>query len=64
MTFGAGCCRYRLNNRIERLLVLPGHPNMRLGKFFGREISRDVIGHLRSLGYIAAGPRSPQPGAP
>ena len=35
-----------------------------LGQFFGKEISRDVIGHLRSLGFIAAGPRSPQPGAP
>lgn len=35
-----------------------------LGKFFGREISRDTIGHLRQLGFIAAGPRSPQPGAP
>ncbi|WP_029349415.1 SMC-Scp complex subunit ScpB [Bosea sp. 117] len=35
-----------------------------LGKFFGREISRDTIGHLRRLGFIAAGPRSPHPGAP
>ncbi|MDQ0348639.1 SMC-Scp complex subunit ScpB [Ancylobacter vacuolatus] len=35
-----------------------------LGKFFGKEISRDVIGHLRGLGFIATGPRSPQPGAP
>ncbi|WP_425359050.1 SMC-Scp complex subunit ScpB [Ancylobacter aquaticus] len=35
-----------------------------LCRFFGKEISRDVIGHLRSLGFIAAGPRSPQPGAP
>ncbi len=35
-----------------------------LGQFFGKEVSRDVIGHLRSLGFIAAGPRSPQPGAP
>ena len=35
-----------------------------LGQFFGKEISRDTIGHLRSLGFIAAGPRSPQPGAP
>ncbi len=35
-----------------------------LGKFFGREISRDVIGHLRRLGFLAAGPRAPQPGAP
>ena len=35
-----------------------------LSEFFGREISRDTIGHLRSLGYIGAGPRSPRPGAP
>lgn len=35
-----------------------------LGKIFGKEVSRDTIGHLRSLGFIAAGPRSPQPGAP
>jgi len=35
-----------------------------LGQFFGREISRDLISHLRSLGFIASGPRSPTPGAP
>jgi segregation and condensation protein B len=35
-----------------------------LGQFFGKEVSRDTIGHLRSLGFIAAGPRSPTPGAP
>jgi segregation and condensation protein B len=35
-----------------------------LGQFFGREVSRDLIGHLRSLGFIASGPRSPTPGAP
>jgi segregation and condensation protein B len=35
-----------------------------LSVFFGKEVSRDTIGHLRSLGFIAAGPRSPQPGAP
>lgn len=35
-----------------------------LSQFFGKEVSRDVIGHLRGLGFIAAGPRSPQPGAP
>lgn len=35
-----------------------------LSRFFGHEISRDTIGHLRRLGFIAAGPRSPQPGAP
>jgi segregation and condensation protein B len=35
-----------------------------LGRFFGKEISRDVIGHLRALGFIGSGPRSPQPGAP
>jgi len=35
-----------------------------LGQVFGKEVSRDLIGHLRKLGFIAAGPRSPQPGAP
>jgi segregation and condensation protein B len=35
-----------------------------LSEFTGREVSRDVIGQLRSRGFIAAGPRSPQPGAP
>lgn len=35
-----------------------------LGEVFGKEVSRDTIGHLRGLGFIAAGPRSPQPGAP
>lgn len=35
-----------------------------LGQFFGKEVSRDTIGHLRGLGFIAAGPRSPQPGSP
>jgi len=35
-----------------------------LGRFFGRDISRDVIGHLRKLGLIGSGPRAPQPGAP
>jgi len=35
-----------------------------LGQFFGMEVSRDTIGVLRREGLIAAGPRSPQPGAP
>jgi chromosome segregation and condensation protein ScpB len=35
-----------------------------LSSFFGKEISRDLIGHLRGLGLIASGPRSPTPGAP
>lgn len=35
-----------------------------LGQVFGKEVSRDTIGHLRKLSFIAAGPRSPQPGAP
>jgi chromosome segregation and condensation protein ScpB len=35
-----------------------------LSDMFGREISRDLIASLRSQGLIAAGPRSPQPGAP
>lgn len=35
-----------------------------LGAFFGKEVSRDIIAHLRKLSLIASGPRSPQPGAP
>jgi len=35
-----------------------------LSEFFGKEISRDTIAHLRFLGYIGADPRSPRPGAP
>ena len=35
-----------------------------LSSFFGKEISRDLIGNLRSRGFIASGPRAPQPGAP
>jgi len=35
-----------------------------LGQVLGKAVSRDTIGHLRKLGFIAAGPRSPQPGAP
>jgi segregation and condensation protein B len=36
----------------------------RLSDMFGFEVSRDLIASLRSAGLIAAGPRSPQPGAP
>ena len=35
-----------------------------LGQFYGMEVSRDTIAALRQAGLIAAGPRSPQAGAP
>ncbi|RWF99692.1 SMC-Scp complex subunit ScpB [Mesorhizobium sp.] len=35
-----------------------------LSSFFGKEVSRDLIGVLRAQNLIASGPRSPQPGAP
>lgn len=35
-----------------------------LGQFFGKEVSRETIGQLRAFDFIAAGPRSPEPGAP
>ena len=35
-----------------------------LSETLGREISRDLIASLREQGLIAAGPRSPRPGAP
>ena len=35
-----------------------------LGQFFGKEVSRETISQVRALDFIAAGPRSPEPGAP
>lgn len=35
-----------------------------LSKIFGKEVSRDIIGNLRSAGFNGSGPRSPTPGAP
>ena len=35
-----------------------------LSNFFGKEVSRDLIGILRAQELIASGARSPQPGAP
>jgi segregation and condensation protein B len=35
-----------------------------LSQLVGREVSRDVIGRLKSLDLVAAGPRAPAPGAP
>ena len=35
-----------------------------ISRLAGKEISRDVIGRLKSLDLIAAGPRAPEPGAP
>jgi segregation and condensation protein B len=35
-----------------------------LSSFLGKEVSRDLIGHLRGAKLIASGPRSPTPGAP
>ncbi|MGO4560125.1 SMC-Scp complex subunit ScpB [Mesorhizobium sp. 2RAF21] len=35
-----------------------------LSAFFGKEVSRDLIGTLRGCGFISSGPRSPTPGAP
>ncbi|MGF6862069.1 segregation and condensation protein B [Rhodobacteraceae bacterium MBR-64] len=35
-----------------------------LAAVLGRSVSRDLIGGLRRQGFIAAGPRAPQPGAP
>ncbi len=35
-----------------------------LSRFLGREVSGDAIASLRGDGFIAAGPRSPTPGAP
>jgi segregation and condensation protein B len=35
-----------------------------LSRVLGKEVSRDVIGRLKRLDLVGAGPRSPEPGAP
>ncbi|QGN00019.1 SMC-Scp complex subunit ScpB [Methylocystis parvus] len=35
-----------------------------LSRLAGHDISRDILGRLKSLGVITPGPRAPQPGAP
>jgi segregation and condensation protein B len=35
-----------------------------LSRIIGKEVSRDIIGRLKGLDLIAAGPRAPEPGAP
>jgi chromosome segregation and condensation protein ScpB len=35
-----------------------------LSRLVGKDVSRDIIGRLKSLDLIAAGPRAPEPGAP
>ncbi|GLI95092.1 SMC-Scp complex subunit ScpB [Methylocystis echinoides] len=35
-----------------------------LSRLAGHDISRDILGQLKSLGVIAPGPRAPMPGAP
>ncbi|RVU18355.1 SMC-Scp complex subunit ScpB [Methylobacterium oryzihabitans] len=37
---------------------------MALSRVLGREVSRDVIGRLKRLDLVGAGPRAPEPGAP
>ena len=37
---------------------------MGIADILGKPVSRDAIAALRSVGLVAAGPRSPQPGAP
>jgi segregation and condensation protein B len=57
-----------LSSLEQLVLAVVGYfqPITRMGvaDVLGRPISRDIIAALRSLGLIAAGPRSPQPGAP
>lgn len=35
-----------------------------LSRLVGHDISRDILGRLKSVGVIAPGPRAPEPGAP
>ena len=55
-------CRSPSGADVHRLFPTD-HPR-RASSFFGKEISRDLIGNLRSFEFIAFRPRAPQPGAP
>lgn len=65
---GAGEPGHMLSAHEMQVLLCVGYfqpiTRAELGRFFGKEISRDVIGHLRRLDLIDSGPRAPQPGAP
>ena len=52
----------RIAHRHHHRLSAAGHERSCRG--CGKEVSRDVIGRLKRLDLIAAGPRAPEPGAP
>lgn len=64
--FGAGVKRLTNSEALALVCIAYFQPITRgeLSQFFGKEVSRDTIAHLRSLGFIGPGPRSPQPGSP
>ena len=53
-----------VEDRLEDEMVAAGLPQPMAECMAGRMADRLSIGQLRKLGFIAAGPRSPQPGAP
>jgi segregation and condensation protein B len=63
---GAGHAELSRSNALVLMAIAYFQPITRgeLSQFFGREVSRDTIASLRGEGFIAAGPRSPTPGAP
>ena len=63
---GAGAKRLTSSEALALVCIAYFQPITRseLSQFFGKEVSRDTIAHLRSLGFIGPGPRSPQPGSP
>lgn len=66
---GAGRAGMPALNRSENLIVtaiayLQPVTRLELSRLVGKEVSRDLIGRLKRLGLVAAGPRVPAPGAP
>jgi segregation and condensation protein B len=63
---GAGVKRLTNSEALALVCIAYFQPITRgeLSQFFGKEISRDTIAHLRELRFIGPGPRSPQPGSP
>ncbi|MER8548863.1 SMC-Scp complex subunit ScpB [Mesorhizobium sp. M0208] len=66
---GAGGSAGRSLSQLENLVLMciayfQPITRAELSSFFGKEVSRDLIGVLRSQDFIASGPRSPTQGAP
>jgi chromosome segregation and condensation protein ScpB len=54
----------RQSDTVTTITYLQPATRGELSRLVGKEVSRDIIGRLKSLDLIAAGPRAPEAGAP